>query len=128
MLAEVLYGLVLFRFQTSQEDVLIFPSTCISSLLPRWCTEMSTHGKYMPPGFSACFGFYNNNNVHLSCAHQRPECSHDRIHINLHMIFYTHVEHSPPKTIYIKYYVVYFFFSFLILLCPLREIQVVLPG
>ena len=26
------------------------------------------------------------------------------IHINLNMIFYTHVEHSPAKTIYIKYY------------------------
>ena len=26
------------------------------------------------------------------------------IHINLRMIFYTHVEHSPTKTIYIKYY------------------------
>ena len=27
------------------------------------------------------------------------------IHINLNMIFYTHVEHSPKKhTIYIKYY------------------------
>ena len=25
-------------------------------------------------------------------------------HINLNMIFYTHVEHSPTKTIYIKYY------------------------
>ena len=24
------------------------------------------------------------------------------IHINLHMIFYTHVEHSPTKTVYIK--------------------------
>ena len=24
--------------------------------------------------------------------------------INLNMIFYTHVEHSPTKTIYIKYY------------------------
>ena len=24
------------------------------------------------------------------------------IHINLHMIFYTHVEHSPTKTIYIS--------------------------
>ena len=24
------------------------------------------------------------------------------IHINLNMIFYTHVEHSPTKTIYIK--------------------------
>ena len=26
------------------------------------------------------------------------------IHINLNMIFSTHVEHSPTKTIYIKYY------------------------
>ena len=26
------------------------------------------------------------------------------IHINLHMIFYTHVEYSPTKTIYRKYY------------------------
>ena len=27
------------------------------------------------------------------------------IHINLYMIFYTHIEHSPTKTIYIRYYV-----------------------
>ena len=26
------------------------------------------------------------------------------IHIKLNMIFYTHVEHNPTKTIYIKYY------------------------
>ena len=26
------------------------------------------------------------------------------IHINLNTIFYTHMEHSPTKTIYIKYY------------------------
>ena len=26
------------------------------------------------------------------------------IHINLNMIVYTHVEHRPTKTIYIKYY------------------------
>ena len=26
------------------------------------------------------------------------------MHINLNMIFYTHVEYSPTKTIYIKYY------------------------
>ena len=31
------------------------------------------------------------------------------IHINLNMIFYTHVEHSPTKTIYIKYYIFFFF-------------------
>ena len=27
------------------------------------------------------------------------------IHINLNLIFYTHVEHSPTKTIYIKFYI-----------------------
>ena len=27
------------------------------------------------------------------------------IHINLNMILYTHVEHSPTKTIYMKYYI-----------------------
>ena len=26
------------------------------------------------------------------------------MHVNLNMMFYTHVEHSPTKTIYIKYY------------------------
>ena len=26
------------------------------------------------------------------------------IHINLNMIFYKHVEHSPTKTIFMKYY------------------------
>ena len=31
------------------------------------------------------------------------------IHINLNMIFYTHIEHSPTKTIYIKYYNFFFF-------------------
>ena len=30
--------------------------------------------------------------------------AHRMIHINLNMIFHTHVEHSPTKTIYIKYY------------------------
>ena len=27
------------------------------------------------------------------------------IHINLNTVFYTHIEHSPTKTIYIRYYV-----------------------
>ena len=26
------------------------------------------------------------------------------IHVNLNMIFYIHVEHSPTKTVYIRYY------------------------
>ena len=30
--------------------------------------------------------------------------SADMIHMNLNMIFYTLVDHSPTKTIYIKYY------------------------
>ena len=36
----------------------------------------------------------------LSCSHQRLIT----IRINLNTIFYTHVEHSPTKTIYIRYY------------------------
>ena len=35
--------------------------------------------------------------LHLSCAYQRPGAH--MMHINLN-IFYTHVEHSPAKTIY----------------------------
>ena len=31
------------------------------------------------------------------------------IHINLNMILYTNVEHSPTKTIYIKYYKIYIY-------------------
>ena len=30
--------------------------------------------------------------------------SANMIHINLNTIFYTHVQHSPTKTIYIKHY------------------------
>ena len=33
------------------------------------------------------------------------------IHINLNMIFYTHVEQCPTKTIYIKYYTIILFFK-----------------
>ena len=33
----------------------------------------------------------------------KPLSAH-MIHISLSMIFCTHVEHSPTKTIYIKYY------------------------
>ena len=44
---------------------------------------------------------WNNNHVHLSCAHQRPECSH--IHVNLNMKLYTHIEHSPTETTHTKH-------------------------
>ena len=37
------------------------------------------------------------------------------IHINLNMIFYTHVEHSPTKTVYMKYYIYIY-----ITLCKLK--------
>ena len=30
-------------------------------------------------------------------------CAH-MMHVNVNMTFYTHVQHSPTKTIYIKYY------------------------
>ena len=33
------------------------------------------------------------------------------IHINLNMIFYIHVEHSPTKTIYRKYYKKYNYYK-----------------
>ena len=38
---------------------------------------------------------FNNNNVHLSHAHNA--LSTHIVHINLNMIFYTYVEHSPIK-------------------------------
>ena len=50
----------------------------------------------------------NNNNVHLSCAHQRPERSHDTYQPKYDIIYTcTDVERSPTKTIYIKYYKTY---------------------
>ena len=45
----------------------------------------------------------NNTNVHLSCTHQCLKVAL-MIHINLKMIFCTHVDHSPTQTIYIKLY------------------------
>ena len=47
-----------------------------------------------------CDDEYNNNNVHLSCA---P--STHVIHINLNTIFYTHVEDSPTRPVYIRHYI-----------------------
>ena len=44
----------------------------------------------------------NNNNVHLSSLIKA--LSAHMIHINLNMIFCTHVQPSPTKTVYIKYY------------------------
>ena len=46
---------------------------------------------------------HNNNNVNFYHALINALSAH-MIHINLNMIFYTHVKHSPTKTIYIKYY------------------------
>jgi len=42
---------------------------------------------------------YNNNNNVIYYALINALSAH-MIHINLNMIFYTHVEHSPTKTIY----------------------------
>ena len=38
-----------------------------------WCPNATTFACSCDNSFRP----YNNNNVHLSCAHQRPECSHD---------------------------------------------------
>ena len=42
------------------------------------------------------------------------------IHINLNMIFYTHAEHSPIKTFYVKYY----FFLYTVCKGLVNKIQV----
>ena len=42
-----------------------------------------------------------NNNIYHALINT---LSAHLIHINLNMIFYTHVEHSSTKTIYVKYY------------------------
>ena len=46
--------------------------------------------------------------MHINHALINAQSAH-MIYINLNMIFYTHVEHSPTKTIYIKYYSFFFF-------------------
>ena len=79
--------------------------------LLQWCSFSSLICVLMRKTFPfLCLTDYihdnNNNNVYLSCTHQRHECSHDMIHINLN-IFYTHVEHSfhpnnPHKAPYRK--------------------------
>ena len=43
------------------------------------------------------------NKIIIMYIYHALKCAH-MIHINLNMIFYTHVESSPTKTIYIKYY------------------------
>ena len=58
------------------------------------CTEVYTHAEVRTHVIIIKMYIYhaliNALNAHM-------------IHINLNMIFYTHVEHSPTKTIYIKY-------------------------
>ena len=36
-----------------------------------------------------------------------------RIHINLNTVFCTHVEHSPTKTIYIRYYIYVYIYIYM---------------
>ena len=45
----------------------------------------------------------DNCNVHLACAPLINALRAQIIHINLNTIFYTHVEDSPTKTIYIRH-------------------------
>ena len=76
------------------------------------CSLFPLHVKesaYLTPLFSKHYSEQRSRKLCLCllCAHQRPESSHDiyiYIYINLNMIFYAHVEHSPTKTIYIRYY------------------------
>ena len=45
----------------------------------------------------------NNNNMYIYHALINALRAH-MIYVNLNMIFYTHVEHSPTKTIYVRHY------------------------
>ena len=51
-----------------------------------------------------CQTMYNNVIIMYIYHALTNALSAHMIHINLNMIFYTHVEHSPTKTIYIKNY------------------------
>ena len=55
---------------------------------------------------SLVFGYHKTNIIIIMYIYDAliNALSAHMIHINLNMIFYTHVKHSPTKTIYIKYY------------------------
>ena len=55
--------------------------------------------------FPPCSSSLNNNNNNMYIYHALFNApSAHRIRIDLNTIFYTHVEHRPTKTIYIRYY------------------------
>ena len=60
--------------------------------------------KGFTPKFARLVLSHFNNNYNIVHHELINGLSAHMIHINLNMIFYTHVEHSPTKTIYIKYY------------------------
>ena len=47
------------------------------ALIPGACVPLSMEETILIPGTRVLVGLSNNNNVHLSCAYQRPERSHD---------------------------------------------------
>ena len=74
-------------------SVPVFFSTCLFQCLPVYvCVRARAHVCVIIIIIMYIYhAFINALSAHM-------------IHINLNMIFYTHVKHSPTKTIYIKYY------------------------
>ena len=73
------------------------PSFCTTIRSPESATDKATSLSSFLPFYSIIIIMYNYH------AFNNTLGTHV-IYINLNMIFYTHAEHSPTKTIYIKYY------------------------
>ena len=73
------------------------PSFCTTIRSPESATDKATSLSSFLPFYLIIIIMYNYH------AFNNAMGTH-MIYINLNMIFYTHVEHSPTKTIYIKYY------------------------
>ena len=73
------------------------PSFCTTIRSPESATDKATSLSSFLPFYLIIIIMYNDH------AFNNALGTH-MIYINLNMIFYTHVEHSPTKTIYIKYY------------------------
>ena len=62
------------QFETNKDINIWFLFYFLNHLLLRISAVI---GRCGPHYFNDCGWYFNNNNVHLSCAHQRPERSHD---------------------------------------------------
>ena len=61
---------------------------------------------HVPSELPSLYGTPSNNSNHNVHYHTLIDAlSAHMIYINLYAIVYTHIEHSPTETIYIKYYI-----------------------